>query len=75
MSDEVDFVAYSPTALAEAAGRAFSVYRAVELVEEGTTVENVLVIAEAIFKFIMPDGWDKDKPKARQRLQVVKNDT
>ena len=51
MSDEVDFVAYSPTALAEAAGRAFSVYRAVELVEEGTTVENVLVIAEAIFKF------------------------
>ena len=74
MSDEVDFVGFAPVQVAEAACRAFSIFRAVELMEQGTKIENVLEMAEAIYKYIMPDGWDKEKSKTRNRIQVVKSD-
>ena len=76
MSDEVDFCSYMPTAVAEAAGRAFAIMRAAEIVSEGATVDTVIAVAEAIFKYIMPENWDKDKDKAkvRNRISIVKSE-
>lgn len=76
MSDEVDFTAYAPVAIAEAACRAFCVLRVVEMLEPSDKIDpkNIIEIADMIYKYIMPDGWDKDRSKARTRMQVVKND-
>ena len=76
MSDEVDFVGYGPVQVAEAACRAFCVLRVVEMLEPSDKIDpkNIIEIADAIHKYIMPDGWDKDKSKTRTRMQVVKNE-
>ena len=74
MSDEVDFCSYMPTTVAEAAGRAFAIMRAAEIVSDGATVESVIAVADAIFNYIMPKDWDKDKTKTRNRISVVKSE-
>ena len=76
MSEDVDFVSYAPIAIAEAACRAFCILRVVEMTEPSDKIDpkNIIEVADVLYKYIMPDGWDKDKSKARVRMQVVKSD-
>ena len=80
MSDEVDFVGYSPRQIAEASCRAFCMARVVQLHENADdkpSAEKITAEAKILFDYIMPEGWAADhvaKRKTNLRAVEVKKD-
>ena len=78
MSDEVDFVGYSPRPIAEASCRAFCIARAVEMLSDtDAKADTIITFATAMYDYIMPEGWAADqtaKRKTALRAVEVKKD-